>query len=50
VLTRAAFEALRNPEAVKSAAAKPTSTPEPEVIRRGRAAEFARRKKAAAKK
>ena len=47
VLTRAALEALTNPEAAKPAETKP-ATPEPELVRRGRAGEFQKRKKALA--
>jgi large subunit ribosomal protein L4 len=50
VLTRAALDALTNPETAKSAEAKPAATPEPELVRRGRAAEFQKRKKQAAAK
>jgi large subunit ribosomal protein L4 len=50
VLTRAALEALRNPEAAKPAAGPKTpATPEPERVRRGRAGEIQKRKKAAKK-
>jgi large subunit ribosomal protein L4 len=49
VLTRAALEALRNPEAAKPAGAKP-AVPEEPLVRRGRAGEFQKRKKAGAKK
>ncbi len=46
VLTRSALEALRNPP--KAAETKPAATPEVGVVRRGRAAEFQKRKKMAA--
>jgi hypothetical protein len=50
VLTRAALEALRNPEAAKPTnGAKPAPTPEPERVRRGRAGEIQKRKAAGAK-
>ncbi len=40
VLTRAALDALKNPEAAKAAAKSATpATPEPELVRRGRAGE-----------
>lgn len=50
VLTRAALEALTNPEAAKPAEPAPAATAEPEFARRGRAGEFQERKKSAAKK
>jgi hypothetical protein len=49
VLTRAALDALTNPEAAKSAEAKPATTPEVGLVRRGRAGEFQQRKKTAKK-
>jgi large subunit ribosomal protein L4 len=47
VLTRAALDFLRNPEAAKAAAngEKAAPTPEPERVRRGRAGEIQKRKK-----
>jgi len=51
VLTRAALEALLNPEAARAAVAPATPvTPEPEFARRGRAGEFQERKKPKAAK
>ncbi|HVL14833.1 MAG TPA: 50S ribosomal protein L4 [Gemmata sp.] len=48
VLTRAALDALTNPQPAKPAEAKPAA-PEQELVRRGRAGEFQKRKKAVAK-
>jgi large subunit ribosomal protein L4 len=48
LLTRAALEALVNPPAKEKAAGAPKAA-EPERVRRGRAGEFQKRKKAAAK-
>jgi large subunit ribosomal protein L4 len=48
VLTRAALDALTRPETARPAEAKPAE-PEPELVRRGRAGEFQKRKKAVAK-
>ena len=48
LLTRAALDALVNPPAKEKAAAAPKAA-EPERVRRGRAGEFQKRKKAAAK-
>jgi large subunit ribosomal protein L4 len=45
VLTRAALDALTNPESAKAAQPKPAAEPEPELVRRGRAGEFQKRKK-----
>jgi large subunit ribosomal protein L4 len=50
VLTRAALDALLKPEAPKSGEAKPAANGEAGVVRRGRAAEFAARKKKAVTK
>jgi len=47
VLTRAALEALLKPEPAKGGTPNPAATPETGIVRRGRAAEFAARKKPA---
>lgn len=50
VLTRAALEALLKPEPAKGGTPNPAATPEEGIVRRGRAAEFAARKKKTVKK